>query len=1425
MLEESLAFLRWMDAGHFVFLGARSYDYPRTADGGYAADEPVYTPETSFGVLRDQEQRVLRRASEPAVLSDAARAAMASAEPLIVAKSNLRSRVHRRAYMDYVGVRRYGQDGKPAGETRFVGLFTAQAYNEPAHATPLLRRKVAKVMTAAGFVKGGHNAMRLDNILETYPRDELFQIADADLLANALDTLHLFDRPKVKLFARPDPFDRFASVLLYVPRERYDDRVRERAGELLAKAWGGRISAWYPSYSDSPLARVHYIVGFTPGEHLHPDLTALETRIAGLARTWDDDLETALAETDLAPAEASGVLARWTGAFPVGYRDRYDAVEALADIQAMEPLVGLADIDGRTRIAVRAFRDPADTALRFRFKLYRRGEGPAPLARVLPILEGLGLGALVEEGFAVTPGGLGAGADALPIWVHEFVLEDEHGEHLAFEAIKGPFEAAFAAIWRGDAESDGFNRLVLELALPWREAALMRALARFRQQSGLDPGQGAQQAALSRNPGVARLILDLFRARLDPAAGVEAGQRLAAAEAIKADIEDALREVASLDDDRVLRRLAALAGAITRTNFHQTGEDGAHKPYISFKIASRELVDLPEPKPFREIFVAAPHVEGVHLRFGPVARGGLRWSDRRDDFRTEVLGLVKAQQVKNAVIVPVGSKGGFFPKQPPRGGDAEAVRAEAVRAYKTFLRGLLDLTDNLDAEGKVIHPARTVIHDADDPYLVVAADKGTATFSDIANGVAADYGFWLDDAFASGGSAGYDHKAMGITARGAWESVKRHFREMGRDIQREPTTVIGVGDMSGDVFGNGMLLSRALKLRAAFDHRHIFIDPDPDVDRSFAERRRLFDLPRSSWADYDRSALSEGGGVYPRSLKSIDLSEQARAFLELRAESVTPNDLICAILKSRADLLYLGGIGTYVKASTESQLDVGDKTNDAIRVNGRDLRCKVIGEGANLGLTQAGRIEFASAGGRINTDAIDNSAGVDTSDHEVNIKIALGMAERAGRLTRPDRDIVLSSMTDDVARHVLTHNYDQSLALSLLEADAARDLDAQAQFIVRLETSGRLNRALEGLPSVSAIAARATAGKGLTRPELAVLLAYGKLELFDDIVASAAPDDPWFEITLDAYFPKAMAPFADDVHRHRLRREIIATVVANDMVNLCGPSFPGRLREAASCDVAGLVAAFEAARQILRFGDAWARVEKLDGKAPASGQLALQRELAQTLRGETFWLARRAARAAPGVQDLVRAYRPAVDALKRLVPGVLSPFEQKAAVRRASSWIKSGAPKDIAHSVALMRPLTLAANLSDLAHAHGWPLADAAHVYHRVGGVFGFDKLRAAAGEHPAEDAFERLATRRLLEDTLDEQASLAGQVMAAAPRPNGGDPAAAAAHAVSAWSVERAQPIRAAKRTLEDIEHAVGGWSFAKLTLANGALRALAGG
>ena len=1415
-LREDVEFLRWMDAGHFVFLGARIYNYPRTADGAYAAEEPDFDPADSLGVLRDPTRFVLRRSDEPAVLSASLRLRMRIPAPVVVAKATLRSQVHRRALMDYVGVIRYEADGAPSGEIRFIGLFTAHAYNEPARETPLLRRKVRQVMNAAGFAPASHNAMRLSNILETYPRDELFQVDADELLPMALGVLHLSDRPRFKLFVRRDTFGRFLSVLLYAPRDRYDARLRRRAGEILAEAFGGVVTTSIPTFSDAPLARVHYILQLPQGPRVEPDVAVVEADIARASRTWNDDLETAVRVAMPQPGRAARVLAVYANAFPPGYRDRQDAAEALVDIEVMDSLA----VDGRMH--VRAFRRPEDSPRQFRFKLYRRGDAPAPLARILPILEQMGLDALAEEGFEISPTGKDDSVDPVRVWVHAFVVEDPHGDRMSFSQVKAPFEQAFLAVWLGETESDGFNRLVMELGAGWREAALIRALARYRGQSGLDPSQAVQEAAVAAYPALTSLVLRLFAVRFDPASDAPPTDRTAAAKALGAEIETALMAVESLDHDRALRRIAALVQAITRTNYYQANPDGKSKPYISFKVASRELIDLPAPKPYREIFVSSPLVEGVHLRFGPVARGGLRWSDRRDDFRTEVLGLVKAQQVKNAVIVPVGSKGCFYPKALPRGGSGAETRAAAVVAYKVFLSGLLDLTDNIGPDGAVIPPPSVVVHDGEDPYLVVAADKGTATFSDIANGVAVAYGFWLGDAFASGGSAGYDHKAMAITARGAWESVKRHFREMGKDIQSEPFTVIAVGDMSGDVFGNGMLLSKCTRLRAAFDHRHIFIDPAPDAAASWDERKRLFDLPASSWDLYDRGVISTGGGVWARSVKSIPVSEGMKTLLDLKVDDIAPSDLIRAILAARAELLYLGGIGTYVKASSEANSEVGDKANDAVRVNGRDLRCRVVGEGANLGFTQAGRIEFALAGGRINTDAIDNSAGVDTSDHEVNIKILTGMAIRAGDLAAGDRDALLASMTDDIAAHVLAHNYDQSLQLSLQEADSLADLDTQAQLMIDLEAKGRLDRTLEGLPSAAVLAERAKAGKGLTRPERAVLLAYGKLDLFEEIIASGAPDDPFFEETLRDYFPAALGRFQGEMARHRLRREIIATVVDNDIVNLCGPTFAGRLMAGAGCDAGALAIAFEAARRTLRQEQDWGRVSALDGQVPAAAQLVLYGELVRVLRGQTYWFARRVAREAADVRGLIERYQPAVDVLRDLIPAVLSPFERKAAVRRSAQWIKLGAPKPLAHAFGLMRPLTYAADIGDLASATGWPLANTAHVYHRVGGHFGFDRLREAAAARFAGDAYERMAIRRLIEDILAEQAALVAAVIAHAGAPDVEDPARDVA-AVAGWSADRGKAVKSARDTLEEVEASPGGWSFAKLTIANAALRDLA--
>ena len=1409
-LEEHLAFLEWMTADRFVFLGARSYQYPRDAAGKYLREEPALDPTGGLGVLRDAKRSVLRKASEPAILAEDPDAYLAGAPALTVGKSNARSRVHRRAHMDYVGVRRYAPDGRPSGEVRFVGLFTAEAYEEPARTLPLLRRKIEQVLVRAGRFPSGYAERRLRHIVETYPRDDLFQIDEDTLTRTAMGILHLYDRPRVRLFVWRDMFDRFLSILLFVPREHYHGDTARRAGEILARAWGGRVSALHPRFADEPLARIHVVIGLDPGEHPEPDIAALEAEIAEALRSWSDRFDAAVRGAGDDGETVAALIARYGEAFPIGYRDRYDAEEARKDLQVLEQL------GEGPAVRVRPYRSEGDAGSRFRFKLYVR-PGPAPLSDVLPIVEHMGLKGLEEAGFPLTP----AGAET--VWVHDYLLEDAHGEPVPFEDSAAAFEDAFIAVWTGRTESDGFNRLVLELGTPWREAALIRAFARWRQQSGLDPSQAVQEAALGAHPGLARLILDLFRIKFDPAVQASLEDRGAQADAVFAGIEAALQQVQSLDEDRVLRRLAQTVRAMTRTNYYQLDEAGEPKAYISFKVASREVDALPAPKPFREVFVASRRVEGVHTRFGPVARGGLRWSDRRDDFRTEVLGLVRTQQVKNAVIVPVGAKGGFYPKRLPRDGGADAVRAEAVEAYKTFLNGILDLTDNLDADGKVVRPAGVIAHDGDDPYLVVAADKGTASFSDIANGVALSYGYWLGDAFASRGSHGYDHKAMGITARGAWDSARRHFREIGKDIQVEPFVCIGVGDMSGDVFGNGMLLSRATKLIAAFDHRHVFVDPDPDPEKAWAERKRLFDLPRSSWADYDPALISKGGGVFPRSAKQVTVPAETKALLGLQSDALAPNDLVRAVLGTPAEMLYFGGIGTYVKAPGESHADVADKANDAVRLDAGELRAEVIVEGANLGMTQAGRIAYARGGGRINTDAIDNSAGVDTSDHEVNIKILAGQAIAAGLLQASHRDALLMSMTEEVAAHVLAHNYAQTLALTLAEADAPADLDAHARFMTELVELGRLDRRVEGLPGPAALAELKTRGLGLTRPELAVLTAYAKLELSADLVAGDGPDDPYFEATLKAYFPSALARFEAEMRRHRLRREIIATGISNAMVDMAGPTFASRLKSATGCDAAAGARAFEAARRVFRIDSLWAEVAGLDGHGSAAAQTLVFREIAAQLRAQTFWLVSRGA-GRPGepatVQSLIDSLRPTVEVLRAAGAELLSPYERRAVEARGTAMVKAGAPAAVARDVAGLGVLRSAVEIAGLAKAGGWAPEPAARLFHAVGDGFGFDRLRGAAVGLPMTDPFEARAIRQLVIELVDEQTALAGSVLKAAKAPT--DTAEAAAAAVAAWSEPRKAAADRVSAMLAEIEAAADGWSFAKLTLAHAALRAL---
>ena len=1404
IVDEDLAFLKWVDENHFVFLGARGYSYPREADGSYAGEEPLYQMQEGFGVLRDAARTVLRRSSEPAVLSKQLISQLENSEPVTVAKANIKSRVHRRIYMDYVGIKRYGEDGAPSGEVRFVGLFTSEAYDRPAFEVPLIRRKAERVLTEAYKMgmTGGYNEKRLKNIIETYPRDELFQMSEDDLLRISRGILHLSDRPRVKLFTRTDPFDRFISVLLYIPRELYQVQMQKQAGEILANAYLGRVSASYPYISESLLSCVHYIIGVTPGDHFDPEISDVEADIENIVRSWPQKVDALVHDGDfltrLPLPHASVDWIEWAGAFPGGYRERYDVPEAVLDTNY------LSNLSPENPVNLRAYQRLEDQSSIFCFKLYTRADRAIPLSDILPVLDNMGLKTLEEYGFNVKSWQIGC------LWVHEFIIQLPEGHLTPFDDFRDDFEKTILAIWRGKTENDGYNALAMS-GQSWREVALLRAMCRYRVQSGLDPSPDVQQAALRENPEVVEALLALFELKF-ALGGDDVEARKAQAEDARAQIDALLQKVASLDHDRVLRRLSALIGAMQRTNYFQPGADGQPKDYISFKVASRELTDLPEPKPYREIFILAPHVEGVHLRFGPVARGGLRWSDRKDDFRTEVLGLVKAQQVKNAVIVPVGSKGGFFPKQLPRNGTPDAVRAEAVRAYKTFLSGLLDLTDNIDARGTIVPPKDVVAWDAPDPYLVVAADKGTATFSDIANGVSADYGFWLGDAFASGGSVGYDHKAMGITAKGAWEAVKRHFREIGKDIQKETFTVAGVGDMSGDVFGNGMLLSMETRLVAAFDHRDIFIDPNPDTTKSFAERARMFALPRSSWQDYNKELISQGGGVFSRSQKSIPLSPEIKALLDLDVNEIAPFELMQAILKARVELLYFGGIGTYVKAPQQSHLDVGDKANDAIRIDATEVRAQVIGEGANLGMTQAGRIACAERKIRLNTDAIDNSAGVDCSDHEVNIKILLGQLTAAGKMTIEARDKLLASMTDDVSRHVLKHNYDQTLALSLQEASAAEDNTAAQLFMTALEKRGRLDRKVEGLPSNSALEARKAQSQGLFRPELAVTTAYGKIVLFDDIVASTAPDDDGLQYVGVDYFPAPLHQYTDAIRGHRLRREIIATVLANDIVNLAGPSFPSRVMRGAGVDAAGFVLAFEATRQLFGIRDLWGRINALDNAVPALAQIALYRDLASFTRHQTYWMARRFAQAPHQLKDMTDPYAEGVRALLTLDPAMLNDTTRGLIADRVTFLTGLGAPADLAQAISSLQALHHASDIIDLAAERKKDVAKTAELYFLTGERFGFEKLSEGAGNLASHDPWDRMATRRLIEDVRAEQKAVV-RAMMSRMKPDE-SPSAIAEN----WLGENAVMTDAVQQMMLDM--ATGGWSFAKLTIVNAVLR-----
>ncbi|PJA57090.1 MAG: NAD-glutamate dehydrogenase [Rhodocyclales bacterium CG_4_9_14_3_um_filter_68_10] len=1324
---EDRAFLEWFAAGNFTLLGYRRYDLVTQA----GEDHLRVVPGTGQGILRESGGE--RISASFAQLPPASRAAARAPRLLIITKTNARSTVHRPGYLDYIGIRRFDRDGVVLGEHRFLGLFASSAYNQTPAQIPLLRRKIKRVSARAGLLPGSHAAKAFATILEQYPRDELFQIDEDELLANALGILRLGARQRLRLFVRRDAWGRFYSCLLYVPRERYNTEVRGRMQRVLAEALGGDAAEFSVQVSESMLARILVTVRTAPGSAPVWDLRAIEAKLGETIQRWEDSLREALIER-LGEERAGALFTRYGAAFPAAYREDTAPRAAVHDIELMEGLAA----SGEPALALYAPIDAAPDALRL--KVLRRGT-PIALSEGLPMLEHMGLRVIEERPYRIGV----AGDEA--VWIHDFGMTC--AAELSLDRVRPLFQDALLRVWTGETDDDDFNRLILARGLSWREVAVLRSYAKYMRQAGSGFSQGYIERTLAVHSGLAAQLIELFRLRFDPAAARDAQAAARQDEAI----EQSLAAVESLDEDRILRRFLALIRASVRTNYYQRGPGGAHKPWLSFKFDCARVPGLPEPRPLYEIYVCSPRVEGVHLRGGKVARGGLRWSDRMEDYRTEVLGLAKAQRVKNAVIVPVGSKGGFVLRRPPAG--REALAAEAVPCYRTYLRGLLDLTDNL-VGGKVVPPPDVVRYDEDDPYLVVAADKGTAAFSDYANEISREYGFWLGDAFASGGSAGFDHKKMAITARGAWESVRRHFRELGMDPDRDDFTVAGIGDMSGDVFGNGMLRSRHLRLVAAFDHRHVFLDPDPDPEASFAERERLFRLPRSSWADYDAKCISAGGGVWPRSAKSVPVSAPVRAVLGIADEALAPAELIRAILRAPVDLLYNGGIGTYVKSRAETHAEVGDRANDAVRVDGAELRARAVVEGGNLGFTQRARIEYAAAGGRINTDAIDNSAGVDCSDHEVNLKILLDAVVTQGELTLRQRDALLVEMTEEVAGLVLHDNIEQNRALQLACAQGAALLDAQARFIRHLEKSGRLDRALEFLPGDEELAARKAAGLGLTSPENAVLLAYAKLDLYEEVLSSDLPEDPAFAGALFAYFPEAVRTrFREAIARHPLKREIVATCVANGLVNLAGAVFVFRLREETGAQAADVVRAWALARDAFAVRALSEAAVSLDARVPVALRSELMITLLRLMGRGTRWFLRRPALVRDPSATLAE-FAPRIARLAERLPELLG-HEDRGALEAALAQSRTeGVPEPLALSSASFEALYAALDIAQLSIETGSDVERVAATYFSAAALLELRWVAAQIAALPGESQWQGLARSALRDEFASAAAALA---------------------------------------------------------------------
>ena len=1375
---ETVALLRWLADNHFTFLGYREYDLVDGPDGMAL----LALPGTGLGILRHDKHG----STSFAALPPEVRARARDRQRLILTKANSRSTVHRPSYLDYIAVKRVNDVGEVVGEHRFLGLFTHAAYHESITRIPVLRRKLASVLEAAGMTPDSHDGQDLTEILEGYPREELFQISVPELTPIALSVLALRERRQTRLFLRRDVYGRYMSCLVYLPRDRYTTAVRLRAQEILREAFGGAAVEYSATVGDSALARLHVVVRAERGHRLpQVDTAELEAKLAAAVRSWDEDLA-AEAVARLGEEQAGELLSSWAAAIPETYKADVPAAYAVSDLIRVRGMV-----ESGTPVAFELWEAesysggvpaedtgqaaPDDRPRVWRLTIYRTGS-PITLTDVLPRLQHLGVQVVDEHPYEFCAPGL-----PTPFWIYDFGLRPSGATVAGSGAapagspaqapsgglpqgpVKGLVEDALDALWRGQIEDDGFNALVLDAHLSWRQVMVLRAYAKYLRQAGTRFSHAYIERVLRSNTTVTRLLVRLFESRFDPA---RQGGQAERSEAITEEIRGELDDVAVLDHDRVLRAYLALILATLRTNYF-ADQAGSHAPgpgqvpYLVVKLDAAAVPDLPAPRPTFELFVYSPRLEAVHLRFGAVARGGLRWSDRSEDFRTEILGLAKAQEVKNSVIVPSGAKGGFVCKRLPDAADREAYQAEVLACYRTFISAMLEVTDNLQA-GRVVPPPGVVRYDGDDPYLVVAADKGTATFSDTANEIAQSHGYWLGDAFASGGSEGYDHKKMAITARGAWESVKFHFATLDLDVDTTDFTVTGIGDMSGDVFGNGMLLSEHIKLVAAFDHRHIFLDPSPDPATSFAERQRLFALSRSSWADYDPTVISDGGGVWSRTAKSIPVSPAAADALGLDRDvrALSPDQLISAILAAPADLLWNGGVGTYVKASNQSHADAGDRANDAVRIDATALRAKVIAEGGNLGLTQAARIEYALAGGLINTDFIDNSAGVDTSDHEVNIKILLADSVSRGELGAEQRNRLLQEMTDEVAALVLQDNYHQNRALASSRAQAPEMLHVHSRMMRKMVRDGRLRRKLEVLPGDKEIAERRSAGLGLTTPEFAVLLAQVKISAEQEMLASTLPDDPYLQSVLTAYFPEPLhEKFADQMHAHPLRREIITTKVVNDMVDRSGTTFLFRMNEETGASVPDLTCAWLVARRVYDLPGFWAQVEALDGQVEVATQLALLLEGHKLAERATRWLLYN--RRPPfDIAETIDFFSGGVLTVSSGLPKLLTGRDQSGFADRLESFTARGVPEGLAERVAAMVPAYSAFDLVEIATATGRSLEETAEAYFDLADRLQITRLRDRITALPRDDRWNTMARAALRDDLYAAHAAITRDVL-----------------------------------------------------------------